>query len=123
MRIARRADRESGSRPFTPAVSSTLTRSTCEIWPGNPEQSLAVLLLPQSPQSDDETIYDVDTVVANSKSGAIIVHAYQPSAITSDAVALESVKIDTARWQLTPQVLAFGVSKTFSGSSSVNPLG
>lgn len=98
-------------------------RSACKIWPGNPAQSLAVLLLPQSPPSDDATIYDVDILVANSESGAIIAHLYQTSAITSDAVALEGVKIDTARWQLTPQVLAFGVSKTFNGSSSVNPYG
>lgn len=95
--------------------------AACKIWPANPAQTLAVLPMPQTGGSADETVYDVEVLVADSKTGAIIAHSDEPSAITSDAVSLESIALDTATWQLSPQELAFGVRTSYQNSSRVNP--
>ncbi len=95
--------------------------AACKVWPENPAQTLAVLPLPQKGATADGTVYDVEVLVANSKTGAIIAHSYEPSSITSDAIGLQGMAIDTAHWQLAPWVLAFGVRKSYEGSSRVNP--
>jgi hypothetical protein len=94
--------------------------ATCKVWPANPAQTLAVLPLPQKGGTADETVYDLEVLVADSKTGAVIAHSYEPSAITSDAMGLQSIALDTAPWQLTPQERAFGVRKSFANSSRVN---
>jgi hypothetical protein len=96
--------------------------AACKVWPANPAQTLAVLPLPQKGGAANETVYDVEVLVADSNTGAIIAHSYEPSAITSDAMGLdEGLALDTAPWRLTPQELAFGVRKSFQNSSRVDP--
>ena len=95
--------------------------AACKVWPANPAQTLAVLPLPQKGGTTDATVYDVEVLVADSKTGAVIAHSYEPSAITSDAMALQGIALDTAAWRLTPQELAFGVRTSFQNSSRVNP--
>lgn len=94
--------------------------AACKVWPANPAQTLAVLPLPQNGGITDETVYDVELLVADSKTGAVIADSYEPSAITSDAIGLQGIALDTARWRLSPQELAFGVTKTFENSSRLN---
>lgn len=94
--------------------------AACKVWPANPAQTLAVLPLPQKGGSADQTVYDVEVLVADSKTGAVIAHSFEPSAIQSDAVGLQGIALDTARWQLTPRQLAFGVSKRYENSSRVS---
>lgn len=93
----------------------------CKVWPANPAQTLAVLPMPQAGGTDDDKVYDVEVLVADSESGKILAHRFEKAAITSDAVMLRSVSLDTAPWRLAPQVLAFGVRTTYEGSSRVNP--
>ncbi|VVE84465.1 PA3715 family protein [Pandoraea sputorum] len=95
--------------------------SSCKVWPANPSQTLAVLPLPQKGGSDEHTVYDVDIVVADSQSGKVIAHRFEKAAFTSDAIGLRSVVLDTASWQLTRDVLAFGVRATREGTSRVAP--
>ncbi|WP_083253522.1 hypothetical protein [Pandoraea sp. ISTKB] len=95
--------------------------ATCKVWPANPAQTLAVLPMPQPGSTDDDKVYDVEVIVADSQSGKIVAHRFEKAAITSDAVMLRGIALDTAPWRLTPQVLAFGVRTTFEGSSRVNP--
>lgn len=95
--------------------------AVCKVWPANPAQTIAVLPLPQKGATADETVYDVEVLVADSKTDAVIAHSYEPSAITSDAMGLQGIAVDTAPWRLTPQELAFGVTKSFQNSSRVNP--
>lgn len=95
--------------------------AACKVWPADPSLTLAVQPMPQAGATDDEAVYDVEVLVADSKSGAIVAHFYEPSAITSDAVRFSSIDLDTARYQLTPQLRAFGVRVTYEGSSRVNP--
>ncbi|WGS52167.1 hypothetical protein LFL96_28615 [Paraburkholderia sp. D15] len=95
----------------------------CKVWPADPSLTLAVQPLPQAGVNDDGGVYDLEVLVADSQSGALVAHFYQPSAITSDAIRFSSIDLDTARYQLTPQLRAFGVRVTYEGSSRVNPYG
>ncbi|VVE76377.1 PA3715 family protein [Pandoraea sputorum] len=95
--------------------------AACKVWPANPAQTLAVLPLPQTGSTDDDKVYDVEIVVADSQSGKIVAHRFEKSALTSDAVVLRSVSLDTAPWRLAPQITAFGVRAGYEGSSRVNP--
>lgn len=104
-----------------PGRAVAADNAVCKVWPANPAQTLAVLPLPQKGGTSEETVYDVEVLVADSKTGAVIAHSYEPSAITSDAIGLQSIALDTALWRLTPQELAFGVRKSFQNSSRVDP--
>ncbi|AJC23569.2 hypothetical protein RO07_22495 [Pandoraea pulmonicola] len=95
--------------------------ATCKVWPANPAQTLALLPLPQKGGTDDDKVYDVEIVVADSQSGKIVAHRFEKSAFTSDAIMLRSLALDTAPWRLTPQAVAFGVRAGYEGSSRVNP--
>lgn len=95
--------------------------AACKVWPANPAQTLAVLPMAQSGSTDDDKVYDVEVVVADSQSGKIVAHRFEKAAITSDAIMLRAIALDTAPWRLTPQTVAFGVRTNFEGSSRVNP--
>ena len=95
--------------------------AACKVWPADPSLTLAVQALPKAGNTDDEGEYDVEVLVADSKTGAIIAHEYEPAAISSDAIRFSQIDLDTARYQLTPQLRAFGVRVTYEGASRVNP--
>ena len=109
------------ARTLQPGRTVDADHAACKIWPANPAQTLAVLPLPQKGGSADQTVYDVEVLVADSKTGAIIAHSYESAAITSDAISLDSIALDTATWQLSAQNLAFGVRTSYQNSSRVNP--
>jgi hypothetical protein len=109
------------ARALQPGRAVDADNAACKVWPANPAQTLAVLPLPRKGGTADETVYDVEVLVADSKTGAVIAHSFEPSAMTSDAMGLQGMALDTAPWRLTPQQLAFGVTKTFQNSSRVNP--
>jgi hypothetical protein len=93
----------------------------CKISPADPTQTLVVLPTAQAGATDDDTVYDVDVLVTNSDTGEIIARLFEPAAITSDAVRLQGIALDTARYQLAPQTRAFGIRTSYEGSSRVNP--
>ncbi|HEY4073035.1 MAG TPA: hypothetical protein VGM52_08015 [Herbaspirillum sp.] len=93
----------------------------CKISPADPTQTFVVLPIAQPDATDDDAVYDVDVLVTNSDTGEIIARIFEPSAITSDAVRLQGIALDTARYQLAPQTRAFGVRTNYEGSSRVAP--
>jgi hypothetical protein len=104
-----------------PGRTIDASNAACKIWPANPALTLAVLPLPHKDATDDGGIDDLEVLVADSASGAVIAHGFRPSAITYDAVRLSGISLDTARYQLTPNNRAFGVRISYSGSSRVDP--
>lgn len=99
--------------------------SVCKVWPYSPDKTIMVMLINQPEnKSLDESLfdYDVDVVVTDTQSGKILARNYHPRAITNDAIALSSVTIDTARYQLTPELRAFGIRFNRHGASRVNPI-
>ncbi|WP_047284296.1 hypothetical protein [Pseudomonas protegens] len=98
--------------------------SLCKDWPAFADQSISLLSEQVPDPSDtgtDDGTYNLQLAVLDRSSGQALASYEQPAAFVSDAVRLESVKLDTGRFQLTPQVRAFGVRAAFEGSSRVNP--
>lgn len=97
--------------------------NVCKVWPYSPDKTIMVMLVNQPEERDRDVYdYDVDVVVTDTQSGKILARNYHPHAITNDAIALSHVTIDTARYQLTPELRAFGVRFNSHGSSRVNPI-
>jgi hypothetical protein len=95
--------------------------AVCKVWPADPARTLAVLPLAEPGASTDETLYDLEVLVADSRTGALLAHRYEPSAIRVDTTRLESIALDTAQWQLAPRTRAFGVKISYAGPSRVAP--
>ncbi|NBF04469.1 hypothetical protein GV819_19495 [Pseudomonas sp. Fl5BN2] len=100
--------------------------SLCKDWPAFADQSISLLseLTPDSgsPVAFAEGTYNLQLAVLNRTTGQTLASYQQARAFVSDAFRLESVTLDTGRFQLAPQVRAFGVRASFQGSSRVNPL-
>jgi hypothetical protein len=58
---------------------------------------------------DAESNYDLDVVLMNVATGAIVAHGHQSAVIESDAIRYEGISIDTARYVLAPGKRAFGI--------------
>ncbi|OIX96101.1 hypothetical protein BFS14_01160 [Serratia fonticola] len=111
------------AKPFAAKVSMNTELSTCKVWPYAPDKTIAVLMLePKEEAQPDFTDFDVAVLVVDSQTGKVLASKYHPKAIMDDAIYTSSVTIDTARYQLSPAIRAFGVRFIHRGSSSVNPL-
>ncbi|TQI80108.1 hypothetical protein FHU10_5036 [Serratia fonticola] len=111
------------AKPYEASLTRNAALSSCKVWPYAPDKTLAVLMLEPKVKADpDFTDYDVAVFVVDSQSGNVLASQYHPKAIMDDAIYTSSVTIDTARYQLSPEVRAFGVRFNHRGSSSVNPI-
>lgn len=109
------------ARSLQPDLKLDSEHAVCKINPGNPRQTLAALPLAENVDADGQGEYGLGVVVADTATGKIIAQHYERSAIVSDAVYLDSLALDTARYQLAPGLRAFGVRISHLGSSRVNP--
>lgn len=96
--------------------------AVCKINPGNTAQTLAALPFAENVDENGQGDYGLGVIVADSATGKIVARHYQRSAIVSDAIYFDGLALDTARYQLTPTLRAFGVRISHEGSSRVNPL-
>ncbi|MFN3068730.1 hypothetical protein [Serratia sp. ASV30] len=111
------------AKPFAAKATMNTELSTCKVWPYAPDKTIAVLMLePKEETQPDFTDYDVAVLVVDSQSGKVLASKYHPRAIMDDAISTRSVTIDTARYQLSPAIRAFGVRFDHRGASSVNPI-
>lgn len=111
------------AKPFEDKLTNHTELSTCKVWPYAPDKTIAVLMLePKVKAEADFTDYDVAVYVVDSQTGKVLASKYHPKAIMDDAIYTSSVTIDTARYQLSPAIRAFGVRFIHRGSSSVNPI-
>ncbi|MCE0828536.1 hypothetical protein LVQ78_21215 [Buttiauxella sp. A2-C2_NF] len=97
--------------------------SACKVWPWAPDKTIMVMMLSAPDGEPDFTIYDVDVMVTDTQSGKVIARNTHPQAVQDDAIATSSVTIDTARYQLTPDLRAFAIRFVHTGSSNVNQFG
>ncbi|WP_085710203.1 MULTISPECIES: hypothetical protein [unclassified Pseudomonas] len=99
--------------------------SVCKDWPAYPGLTLNAVSKfepdPEYGKTGNVGSYDLGLSVTTDESNSIASY-HLPAAFMSDAIALESVEFDTARYKLTPELRAFGVRVRFKGSSRVNPL-
>jgi hypothetical protein len=104
-----------------PGRPITAADSACKVWPADTALTLAVLAFKQKSADQDEATYDVDVLVANSDTGEVLAHLYRTAALSEDAITIESVGLDTARYQLAPDTRAFGVRVAHAGGSRADP--
>ncbi|QWP78661.1 hypothetical protein J5226_09810 [Lysobacter sp. K5869] len=93
----------------------------CKVWPASPDKTLLAVRLRHDQASGEVDVADLEVLVADSAKPRILQRYRENDALTSDAVRISSVTLDTARYRLDDKTTAFGVRVTYSGSSRVNP--
>lgn len=103
--------------------------AACKPWPARPGQRIVVLPL-EVKKDDTSRTLDLDVLLVQEEgAGApadgprVLAHVLQREELSEDAVMVRGIDIDTARYQLAPDALAFGVRVRYVGSSRANPYG
>ncbi|RON53283.1 hypothetical protein BK666_00545 [Pseudomonas frederiksbergensis] len=100
--------------------------SVCKDWPAYPGLTITALSQFESgysaSDSGPEGKYDLDLAVVSAGVSQPLATYRKSAAFESDAIEYKDLQLDTARYKLTPELRAFGVLVTFSGSSRVNPV-
>lgn len=91
-----------------------------------PQQSnRAVLLYERALGDEDESeqpvAYQIHLITADTERSLMLDHYIDPDETHSDAMGVENMRLDTAAYQLQPQLRALGVRIDYRGPSSVNP--
>ncbi|WNW13404.1 hypothetical protein RRX38_20340 [Pseudomonas sp. DTU_2021_1001937_2_SI_NGA_ILE_001] len=105
------------ARQLQPQLKLADQYSVCKPSPSDPSRTLAALLFVEK-EDDDGAQYGL--AVLSAKGATVERQLYEPAAITTDAITLEEVTLDTARYNLAPSLRAFGVRARYSGPSRVN---
>jgi hypothetical protein len=94
----------------------------CRLWSSRPDLTLlAIPRLEAHPAADDETRGDIEVIVAETKSGQIVARYLEKGAAFSDAIAFDSVDLDTGRYDIQADLRAFGFRARYSHNSSAFP--
>ncbi len=109
------------ARALHPQLEFDSEHAVCKVNPADSSQILAVLPFAVSIEENEDANYGLDVLVADSATAKVITHRYQAVALDTSASRFWSVKLDTARYQVTPALRAFGVRFTYEGSSSPYP--
>lgn len=101
--------------------------TSCKAWPADPSKTIVALVHFQkgsyfnAPPVPGNGLFDLDVLIVKSDNGEILQRHLQKGALSSDAMALSGITIDTARYTLAQQIRAFGVRADFSHSGGSNP--
>ncbi|MGC5702798.1 hypothetical protein J4P02_21575 [Pseudomonas sp. NFXW11] len=94
----------------------------CKAWPAQPELSISARATPMpGSRADGVDSYSLDVSLQDIENGWTLASNYQDSALFSDAVALQGLQIDTARYRLNQEQWAFGLRVQYQHSSSAIP--
>jgi hypothetical protein len=102
-------------------------RAVCQPWRAFPGKIIVVLPLPRPGSEPDHIEFDLDVLVVqqadngNTERMTIASRVLEPKALVHDAMRLEEIRIDTARYRLNGEARAFGVRVRYQGSSRANP--
>ncbi|MHC8355363.1 PA3715 family protein [Pseudomonas sp. LB3P81] len=109
-----------------PFLAGDFGYSVCKDWPAYPGLTIKALSQFESGYSASDYgpqgKYDLNLAVVSAGDSKPLATYHKAAAFESDAIAFEDLQLDTARYQLTPDLRAFGVRATFNGSSRVNPV-
>jgi hypothetical protein len=88
--------------------------SSCRRDPVTKDQFIVALVSPsdapgQVAKSGNDEHFDLDAVIWNQRTHAVVAHRHDAGYLLSDASSLRSSSVDTARYVLAPGVRAFGV--------------
>jgi len=109
-----------------PIIEGAVGHTACKDWPAHPGLTITAVSQiepgPETGGSERDGTYDLSLEVVSRDDPKPLATYRQASAFVSDAIAFEDLELDTARYNLTPELRAFGVRVRFKGSSSANPL-
>lgn len=94
----------------------------CRVWPVQPQLTLIAVPL-MTERSDSENEGDIELLVADSTNLQIRQRMRLNGLMSDDAVHVQNVAFDTARYQFAPGKTAFGLRVSLEGSSRANPFG
>lgn len=114
--------RDTAALPGRSGWSIDSERGACRVWPADTSLTLIAVpfLGPEGPNGDSQS-GDLDVLVIDSASLRPRAALRLPDVMSSDAIHVDSVGLDTARYNLSPSVRAFGVRSSRSNSSQPNP--
>lgn len=101
--------------------------AACKPWPAFPGRSIVVLPMPRPSSEPGVTEYDLEVLViqrpdnGNTERDIVMSRLFEAQALTGDAIAIEDIRIDTARYVLAADTRAFGLRVRYRGSSRANP--
>lgn len=96
-------------------------RAICRVWPARPELTLAAVPLMSDEQTDYDHTGDLELLVLDSATLAVRQRLHLPNRMSDDAFRITRLTLDTARWKVAPDQIAFGLHIVRDGSSRVNP--
>lgn len=101
--------------------------AACKAWPAYPGRSIVVLPLVHGVANDNSKTLDLEVLViqrpdnGNTERDAVLARVFQPAALEEDAIRIQEIRIDTARYTLAADARAFGLRVRYLGSSRANP--
>lgn len=101
--------------------SIVLSEVACKQWPARPELLLLAVPLWTAIDPDGLSTGDLEVIVADIDRASVRARYREHGRLDSDAWYFNGVSLDTARYQLTDDLRAFGTRVEFRGSSRVNP--
>jgi len=107
--------------PDRPGYTRDTAASVCRRWPARPELTLLATPVWRDGGDHDARDGDVEILVIDSDTLASRAWTVLPGALDSDAVFFDGMQLDTARYQLAPGVLAFGLRVQRRNGSGPNP--
>lgn len=94
----------------------------CKAWPYRPELTLAAIPIVEArPPAEGENKGDVEIIVFDRTIGKILARRLETGMAFSDAIRFSSLELDTARYDVSSELRAFGLRTSQYGSSRVNP--
>ena len=114
--------RDAAALPSRPSWAIDAERGACRVWPADTSLTLiAVPVLGPEEFNGEVQQGDLDVLVVDSTTLRPRAGLRLAEAMSSDAIRVNGVSLDTARYRLSPNVRAFGVRTSRSGSSRANP--
>lgn len=109
------------AKTFAPGRTPGAAAPTCKPWPANPALTLGVMTFQPQGEELQSGVADLLLLVADSRSGAVSAHLLQAGGLIVDTMHGTDYDLDTARYQLTPSIRAFGIRVPLAGSSHLWP--
>lgn len=100
------------------------TQAICKVWPTQPDLTLLAIKLDhfeEEPQGWAASTSDLEILVVSTQSKQVLARLVQPDALFSDAIIVDYIALDTARYHLNNNITSFGVTVKRSSRSSPNP--
>jgi hypothetical protein len=98
--------------------------AACKAWPAFPGRIVIVLPMPRPASDPGATkVYDLEVLLVqrpdngNTERDTLVSRLFQPEAMDEDGVAIQEIKVDTARYVLAADARAFGLRVRYRGTT------